>query len=110
MPYGIICCTYHQLKYSSRNHSNKQKDKSRRSENGGLGKKLSGEWAKTVKAEKDKTKSERTRQKNMRGNIEKWDQTDSLRFQTGERHQKSPGLPSGADQVNFLPMLEGEEP
>ena len=28
MPHGSICCTYHQLKYSSPNRSNKQKDKS----------------------------------------------------------------------------------
>ena len=25
MPYGSICCTYHQLKYSSPHRSNKQK-------------------------------------------------------------------------------------
>ena len=32
----------------------------------------------------------RTRQKNKRGDIEKWDQLATLRLQTGRRHQKSP--------------------
>ena len=40
-----------------------------------IGKKRSGKWAKRRK-EEDR-KSDRTRQKNKRGGIEKWDQTDS---------------------------------
>ena len=51
VPYGSICCTYHQLKYSSPNRSKKQKQKSHKrtylSENGGLGKKR--EWVKSRK-------------------------------------------------------------
>ena len=58
MPYGSICCIYYQLKYSSPapNRSNKSINKSHikepiyLSDNGGLGKKSSGELA-----EKDKT-------------------------------------------------------
>ena len=54
---SAICCTYHQLKYSSPNRSNKQKQKKKTRaaqksppfENGGLGEKRSGEWVKSVK-------------------------------------------------------------
>ena len=42
------------------------------------------------KAQKDKTESKRTGQKNKRGDIEKWDQTVSPEIQTGGRHQKYP--------------------
>ena len=46
--YGSICCTYHQLKYSSPNRSKKKKKEPHKrayvSENGGLEKKKSGEW------------------------------------------------------------------
>ena len=35
------------------------------------------------------------RQKNKRGDIEKWDQTDSPEIPDRGRLQKSPGLPSG---------------
>ena len=60
---------YHQLKYSSPNRSKKQKQEPHKraylSENGGLGKKRSGEWAKSRKG--SKKKSERYRQKNKRG-------------------------------------------
>ena len=45
------------------------------SENGGLGKKSSGDWTKSRKG--SDRKSERTRQKNKRGYIDKWEQTDS---------------------------------
>ena len=52
VPYGSIGCTHRQPKYSSPNRSNKQKDKSCTKEptfleNGGYGKKMSGEWAKS---------------------------------------------------------------
>ena len=40
-------------------------------------------------------KSDRTRQENTRGDIEKWDQTDSPEIPDRGRHQKSPGLPLG---------------
>ena len=72
---------YQQLRYSSANRSNNNNKsqephkKANLSENGGLGKKRSGEWAKSRKG--SDRKSNRTyRQKNKRGDIEKWDQTD----------------------------------
>ena len=54
MSYGSICCTYHQLKYSSPNRSKKhqQEQPHKRAylaENGDLEKKKSGEWAKSRK-------------------------------------------------------------
>ena len=57
--HGSICCTYHQLKYSSPNRPNKQKSQKPHkraylSENGGLGKKKSGEWAKSRKGIRQK--------------------------------------------------------
>ena len=45
------------------------------SENGGLRNKKSGEWAKSRKG--SDIKSNRTRQKNKRGDIEQWDQNES---------------------------------
>ena len=53
VPYGsitYICCTYHPQKYSS-NRSKKKEPLKRAyiSGNGGLGKKKSGEWAKSRK-------------------------------------------------------------
>ena len=68
-------CTYYQLKYSSPNHSKNPEPHKRAylSENGGLRKKKSGEWAKS-RTGYDRM-SNRTRQKNKRY-IEKWDQTD----------------------------------
>ena len=57
------------------------------SENGGLGKKKSGGWAKSRKG--SDRNSDRTRQKNKRGDIEKRDQTGSPEIpDRGERHQK----------------------
>ena len=68
MPYGSICYTYHQLKYSSPRLTAKKNPRV----HGDLGKKRSGEWTRN---------GDRTRQKNKRGEIEMWDQT--VRFQTG---------------------------
>ena len=82
MPFGSICCTYHQLKCSSTNRSKKTKkqephkleeptfpkmeDLGKRSRENGL------------KAEKDMTeRSNRTRQKNTSGDMATWDQTES---------------------------------
>ena len=45
-----------------------------------------------------------TRQKNKRGDIEKWDQTTALRFQTGGRHVSESHPPdpfSGPTFVRF---------
>ena len=79
VPYGSMGCTYHQLKYSSPNRSNKANQERHKraylSENWGLGKKKSEEWAKSTK--RSDRKSERTRQKNKRGDKEKRDKTDS---------------------------------
>ena len=67
-------------KYSSPNRSKKQINREPHngaylSENGGLGKKKSGEWAKSKKG--SDRKNNRTKQKNERGDIEKWDQPQS---------------------------------
>ena len=56
--------------------------------------KSSGEWTSRQK-KKDKTErviglGRRTREETV-----KWNQTTTLRFQTGGRHQTSPGLPLG---------------
>ena len=66
--YGSICCTYHQLKYSSPNRSTKPRatQKSLPFENGVLGKKNSGEWP---KAEKDKTERATELGRRTRGDI-----------------------------------------
>ena len=44
---------------------------------------------------KDDRKSDRTRQKNKRGDIANWDQTENPEIPDGGRHQKFPDLPSG---------------
>ena len=92
-----ICCTYHQLKYSYLNHSNKLKTKTRAnlSENGGLGKNISQENG--PKAEKDKTEratglGRRTKEEICRkGGIK----LTALRLQTKGRHPKSPASLQG---------------
>ena len=95
VPYGSIGCTYQQLKYSSPYSSKKQEPHKSAYllRNGGLRKKRSGQWANSRKR-KDR-KSDRTRQKNKRGDIYIRIKVTALRFQTGGRHQKSPGFPSG---------------
>ena len=56
VPYGsiIVCCTYHQLKYSSSNRSQKTAQEPHKrtylADKGGLAKKISGEWANSKKA------------------------------------------------------------
>ena len=98
VPYSSICCTYHQLKYSSPDHSKKKGQERHKtaylSENGSFG---GNEVRRMGQIRKGyDRKSNRTRQKNKRGYIEKWYlKLTALRFQTGGRHQKSPGLPSG---------------
>ena len=51
VPYGSMCCTYHQPKYSSPNRSNETYHERHKraylSEKGGLAKKKSEEWAKS---------------------------------------------------------------
>ena len=77
MPYGSICYTCHQLKYSSPNRSNpKKKDKSHtkeptfRSENGGLGREKEVRRM-GQKAEKEKTeRATGLGRKNKRGDME----------------------------------------
>ena len=61
VPYGSICYTqaYHQLKYSSPNRAKKNPGATQESlpfGNGGLGKKKSGEWAKSRKGSDRKSK------------------------------------------------------
>ena len=47
VPYGSVCCTYNQLKYSSPNRPNKKRQEPHKraylSENAGLGKKKRGQ-------------------------------------------------------------------
>ena len=60
---------------------------------GHLGGKRSGEW---TKSRKDKTeKAAGLGRKNKRGDVENWDQTAALGFQTGGRHHKSPASLQG---------------
>ena len=78
MPYGSICCRYHQLNYSSPNRSTTTKQEPHKRahilENGRyrFRGKISGEWAKNIKGLDRKND-----RKNKRGDIENWDQTDS---------------------------------
>ena len=53
-----------------------------------MGEKKSEEWAKSRKG-LDR-KSNRTRQKSKRGDIQKWDQTESPEIPDRGRHQKCP--------------------
>ena len=73
VPYGSIGCTYHQLKPSYPNRSKKKK-KTRATQ-------------KSLPFRKWRFRSDRTRQKNKRGDIEKWDhcKLTALRFQRGWR-------------------------
>ena len=99
-PYGSICHTYHLLKYSSPNRSIKQQEPHKRanlSESGGLAKRKSGEWVKSRKG--SDRKNNRTRQKNKREDIEKWDQTDSPEIPDESRFQ--------GDVVNPWPPFGG---
>ena len=57
------------------------------------GKKKSGEWPKSRKGYD--RKSNRTKQKKKRGDIEKWDQTDSPEIPDRRKTLEIPGLPSG---------------
>ena len=78
MPYGNKCCTYQELKYSSPAQAKKRQETHKRaylSENIGLGKQRSGEWAQSRKG--SDRKSDKTRQKSKGGDIEKWHQTGS---------------------------------
>ena len=62
-------------------------------ENGDFEKKKSGEWAKSRKGQD--IKSNRTRQKNKIGDIEKWDPTESPEIPDRRRHKKSPAYLRG---------------
>ena len=69
MPYGSICCTYHQLKYSSPNHS-KELNKSHTIEPTLQKMEVYGKRSQEngLKAEKGKTERA-TGQKNKRGDL-----------------------------------------
>ena len=104
MPYGNICCTYHQLKYWSTNRSKTKQEPHKRaylSENGGLGKKKS-EWAKSRKGQDRKN---RTRQKNKTGAIDKWDQTGSPEIPDRGETSEIPGLPSVGCELTVRPLI-----
>ena len=77
--------------------TNKQEPHTRAylSDNVGLGKMKSREWAKSRKGWD--RKSDRIRQKNNRGYIEKWDQTESPEILDRGETSEIPGLPSGGD-------------
>ena len=76
------------------------------SENGSLEEKRSAEWAKSRKG--SDRKSDRTRQKNNRGDVEKWDQTDIPEIpDRGETSGKNPASLRGfcqeeIDSVNAV--------
>ena len=103
MPYGSMRCTYHRLKYSSPNRPKttiqEPDERAYLSENGGLGKNRSGEWAKSRKGKE--RNSDRTRQKNKRGDIEKWDQNGSPEIPDRGKTSEIPRPPFG-DTVKQL--------
>ena len=57
--------------------------------------------------QKDKTKSNRTRQKSKREDIEKWDQTGSPEVPERGETSDMPGLPSGAVSPRQHRRLDG---
>ena len=103
MPYGSICCTYHQLKCSSPNCANKQNTTRATQKNLPFGKwRFVEEKVRRngPKAEKDNTAratglGKRTREERDIYIYKRGIKLTALKFQTGGRHQKSPGLPSG---------------
>ena len=98
VPNGSICCTYHQLNThlltAQKTSKQEQHKRAYLSKNGGLGKKKLEEWAISRKEGKDR-KSNRTRQKNKRGDIEKCDQTGSPELPDSRKTSENSGLPSG---------------
>ena len=97
---------YHQLKYSSTNRSNKQKDKRHTKQpiylsgNGGFEKKRSGQWARSKKGNSD-----RTRQKNKTGDIEQWNQTDSPEIPDRGETSEIPRPPFGVKMITLLTIF-----
>ena len=79
MPYGSVYCTYHQLKYSSPNRSKKHKKATQKNLPFGKWRFRENEVRGTGQKQKRirQKESNRTRQKNNRSDIEKWDQTES---------------------------------
>ena len=101
-----IGCTYHQLKYSSPNGSNKKKTRATQKSiylSDNEGKNRSGEWAKRRKG--SDRNSDRTRKKNKRGDIEKWDQTDSLEIPDRGETSEIPRPPFGV-LITLLGVLD----
>ena len=79
MPFGSICCTYHQLKYWSPNRSKKQKQRATQTS-------LPFRKAEKGQTERATGQDRRTREEI---NIEKWDQTNNLEIPDNGRHRKS---------------------
>ena len=75
MPFGSICCTYHQLKYSYPNRSNKNKKTRATQKSLPFGKwRFGGKEVRRMGQKQTRIydrKSDRTRQKNKRVDIEK---------------------------------------
>ena len=61
---------------------------------------MSGEWAKSRKGQH--RKRDRTRQKNKRGDIEKWDQTESPKIPARGETSEIPSLPSGVRREGWV--------
>ena len=102
------CCTCHQLKYyllTVQTNKNRREPHRRAyfSENGGLGKKRSGVWAKSRKG--IDRKSDSTRQKNKRGDIDKWDQTDSPDIPDRGETSETPWPPFEYKRLNMNAFL-----
>ena len=90
VPYSSICCTYHQLKYSSPNLSKKNQEPTFQKMEGKRGQ-VNG-----PKAEKDKTERATGLCRRTREEIEKSGiKLTALRFQTWGRHQNR-RLPFGS--------------
>ena len=90
---AALCCTYHQLKYSS-NHSKNEQEPHKRVPFGKW-RFRENEVGRMGPEQKRIRKGNLTRQKNKRGDAEKWDQTGTLEIPDRVGTTEIPGLPSG---------------
>ena len=112
MRYGSICCTYHQLKYSSPNRSNKQKKPRDAQKSLPFGKWRFREKEVRRTGQKKKNKTERATGLGIRtkGEIQKSGiKLKALKFQTGGRHQKSPASLWGATALTIKTITTPEK-
>ena len=97
-------------KYSFPKRSNKQKDKSYTKQPTFRKMEVSGKRGQEHGPKSEKDQIERATglgRRTIEDLIEKWDQTDTaLRFQTGGRHQKAPGLLFGGERKEGMYRTE----